>query len=89
MKLITVINFTITNEHSRCILRFGQSIQLYVCSTLYRLNLSVVQSPVHRMLALKAALQSMVLLKNDEIGGLPLGTVEKACVSFYIEILFF
>ena len=83
MKLITVINFTITNEHLRCILCFGQSIQLYyVCSIFYRLNLSVVQSTVYRMLALKAALQSMVLLKNDEIGGLPLGTAEKACVSF-------
>ena len=60
MKLITFINFTITNEHLRCIICVGQSIQLYyVCSILYRLNLSVVQSPVHRTLALKAALQSM------------------------------
>ena len=46
------------------------------------MNISVVQSQAHQSLSLKAALESMVLLKNIKGRGLPIsGTVEKACVS--------
>lgn len=40
-----------------------------------KLNLSVIQSPQHRQLSLKAAMQSIVLLKND--GLLPLDVTAK------------
>lgn len=50
------------------------------------LNLSVIQSQEHRDLSLKAALESMVLLKNNKTNGLPLGTVDNAClVGPFIE----
>ena len=49
----------------------------------FSLNLSVIQSQEHRALSLKAALESMVLLKNNKTNGLPLGTVDNACVCNY------
>ncbi len=46
-----------------------------------RLNVSIIQNEEHRLLSLRAALQSMVLLKNTRQGGLPLNyTVDRACV---------
>jgi len=48
--------------------------------------LSVVQSEAHRQLALKAAIESLVLLKND--GLLPLtSTVNKLAVNEYFFLV--
>ncbi len=48
-----------------------------------RLNMfDFIQSKDHRELALEAAIQSMVLLKNDPSNGLPITLpYKKACVS--------
>ena len=44
--------------------------------------MSVVQSDEHRALALQAALESFVLLKNEPKEGLPIrGPVPSLCVS--------
>ena len=45
------------------------------------MDLSIIQSPAHIEISLQAAMETIVLLKNDETKGLPLGQVDKACVS--------
>ena len=47
-----------------------------------RLTTDIIQNEAHRNLALSAAQESIVLLKNaDPPQGLPLGAVDTACVS--------
>ena len=54
----------------------------YGIFTSIRLKTDIIQSDAHRELALTAAQESLVLLKNaDPPRGLPLGAVDTACVS--------
>ena len=47
-----------------------------------------IQSKEHRELALEAAIQSMVLLKNDPSNGLPITSpYKKACVSLVLSTI--
>ena len=46
-----------------------------------RIKLDVIQSETHRELSLRAALESVVLMKNDDLRGLPLkASVQNVCV---------
>ena len=50
--------------------------------------LDFIQSKEHRDLALEAATQSMVLLKNDPSNGLPITSLyKKACVSLVLSTI--
>ena len=43
--------------------------------------MDVIQSEAHRQLSLRAALESVVLMKNDDLRGLPLkASVQSVCV---------
>lgn len=47
----------------------------------YRLKLDIIQSEAHRQLSLRAALESVVLLKNDDVRGLPMKpSMHRVCV---------